>query len=127
MFQSADKDYSKNTCLLLAFFIFYLIFVVNSLGFETSCVKKFIKVQAAGTASKLSDLLDNRLNGINNIAWKGAQMNKLTITKIEADCNCGFRKFVSLTSFKSSFLLFADSVWYIILREHTKNYLFDAN
>ena len=68
MFQSADKDYSKNTCLLLAFFIFYLIFVVNSLGFEKSCVKKFIKVQAAGTASKLSDLLDNRLNGINNIA-----------------------------------------------------------
>ena len=33
-----------------------------------------------------------------------------TIAKIEADCNCGFRKFVSLTSFKSSFLLFADSV-----------------
>ena len=59
--QSADKDYSKNTCLLLAFFTFYLIFVVDILGFEKSCVKKFIKVQATGTSSKLSETLNNRL------------------------------------------------------------------
>ena len=37
--------------------IFYLIFVVNSLGFEKSRFKTFLKVQEAGTSSKLSDLL----------------------------------------------------------------------
>ena len=45
-----------------------LFFVVNSLGFEESCVEKFIKFQAAGTSSKLSDSLGNHSNRINNTA-----------------------------------------------------------
>ena len=47
--------------------IFYLIFVVNSLGFEKSRFKTFLKVQETETSSKLSV----------SLAWKGAQMNKL--------------------------------------------------
>ena len=122
MFQSADKDCSKNTCLLLAFYNFYLIFVVNSLGFEKSCVKKFIKVQGAGTSSKLSDSLDNRLNGINNTAWKGAQMNKLVQWLKQTTI-------VVLESLLASQVHFCclPTPFDIILRGHTKNYLFDAN
>ena len=95
--------------------IFYLIFVVNSLGFEKSRFKTFLKVQEAGTSSKLSDLL----------AWKGAQMNKL-VQKLKQTIIVVLERLLASQVLKVHFFCLP-TPFDIILRGHTKNYLFEAN
>ena len=69
---------------------------------KRSCVTKFMKINAAGTATKLSER-KTLIEAIDNTANTVKRTNLRKITS-KTDCNCGFGKLVGPVVFQSLFL-----------------------